>query len=415
MNIYLIFILAILSGSYLFSLVVEILNIKALRVELNKEFDGFYDADKYKKSQEYLRETTYFRLIQSGIFISISIGLIVSGGFNFIDRIARGFGLAEIPTGLVFAAIVFGGLQVLSLPFSAYRTFVIEEKYGFNRTQASTFITDTLKSWALTLVIGGIILSVIIWLFIRAGSLAWVACWAAVTFFQLFLLFIAPVAIMPLFNKFKPLENGELKTAIEEYAESQKFKMKGIYTMDGSRRSAKSNAFFTGFASFRRIVLFDTLIKAHTVPELVSVLAHEMGHYKKGHILRLIAQSILTTGLMFFILSLFIRSPGLFAAFRMQNISVYAGLFFFSFLYAPINMFLSIATNFFSRKYEYEADDYAVITYPEPEAFIMALKRLSVSNLSNLTPHRLKVFLDYTHPPVLKRIEAIRCKDISLT
>lgn len=412
MNIYLIIILAIIGGSYLLSLVIELLNIKALKVHLDKEFEGFYDAAKYEKSQEYLKENTYFNLIQGGIFMLITLFLILSGGFNYIDQLVRGLSLSQIPTGLIFTAILFLGMQVFSLPFSIYHTFVIEKKYGFNRMKPRTFITDLLKSWALTFLIGGIIFSAVIWFFLKTGSWAWAWCWIAVTIFQLFLLFIAPVAIMPLFNKFKPLENGELKQAINDYARSQKFKMKGIYTMDGSRRSAKSNAFFTGFGSYRRIVLFDTLIKDHTTTELVSILAHEMGHYKKGHIRRLITQSILTTGLMFFILSIFIKSPQLFSAFKMQEISVYAGLFFFGFLYAPISMLISIFTNFFSRKYEYQADQYAISTYPKPEAFVLALKRLSVSNLSNLTPHPLKVFLDYTHPPVLKRIEAIKCKSI---
>ena len=213
---------------------------------------------------------------------------------------------------------------------------------------------------------------------------------------------------MPLFNKFTPLEEGELKYAIQTYAQSQDFKLKGLFKMDGSRRSSKSNAFFTGFGKYRRIVLFDTLIKNHSVDELVSVLAHEMGHYKKKHILKMMTISILTNGLMFFILSFFINNSGMFAAFRMNNLSIYASLLFFSFLYTPINIILSLAGNVLSRKHEYEADDYAVSTYKKPEAFILALKKLSVDNLSNLTPHPLKVFISYSHPPVLDRIEALK-------
>ncbi|HIJ21259.1 MAG TPA: M48 family metallopeptidase, partial [Deltaproteobacteria bacterium] len=232
-------------------------------------------------------------------------------------------------------------------------------------------------------------------------------CWIALTLFQLFLLFIAPVVIMPIFNKFVPLEEGELKTAIREYAEEQGFKMKGIFSMDGSKRSTKSNAFFTGFGRFRRIVLFDTLIEKHSVDELVSILAHEIGHYRKKHIFKSVLISILTTGLMFFILSLFINNKDLFAAFQMQETSIYASLFFFGFLYAPIETVVGILGNILSRRHEYEADAYAIKTTHKPQAMITALKKLSVDNLSNLTPHPLKVFLGYSHPPVLERIRAI--------
>jgi STE24 endopeptidase len=213
---------------------------------------------------------------------------------------------------------------------------------------------------------------------------------------------------MPLFNKYTPLEDGELKTAIEHYAKEQKFALAGVFKMDASRRSTKSNAFFTGFGKFRRIALFDTLIQKHTTDELVSVLAHEIGHYKKKHFIKGIILSVITTGIMFFILSFFINNKGLFDAFKMQNLSIYASLVFFGFLYSPINLFISIFSNIISRRHEYEADNFAITTYKKPESFITALKKLTVDNLSNLTPHPLKVFLDYSHPPVLKRIEAIR-------
>jgi STE24 endopeptidase len=407
---YLTIILLILLSSYVLALVVEVLNIQAAGPNLPLEFKDCYDQDEYKKSQAYLKENTYFKIVSSTVITSLIIYLILSGGFNFIDRIAREFGFGPIITGLLFVGILFLGFQVFEIPFSVYRTFVIEEKYGFNLTKPKTFILDLVKGWFLNLLIGGIIFSAVIWFFIKAGNLAWLFCWLAITLFQLFLIFIAPITIMPLFNKFIPLEEGELKDKIQNYADSQKFKLKGIFKMDGSRRSAKSNAFFTGFGRLRRIVLFDTLIAKHTSDELVSVLAHEVGHCKKKHILKHIIFTTLSSGLMFFILSWFINNPGLFAAFKMQEISVYAGLLFFGFLYGPINMLTSILETFFSRKHEYEADSFAVDTYKNPQAFISALKKLSVNNLSNLTPHPLKVFLDYTHPPVLKRIEAVRLK-----
>ena len=316
--------------------------------------------------------------------------------------------MAPILTGLFFCGIILFGSSILEIPFSAYRTFVIEEKYGFNKTTPKTFMLDLIKGWIMMALIGGAVFACVLWIFGKAGNSAWLLCWAAVSAFFLFLTFVAPVVIMPLFNKFIPLEDGGLKTSLENYANEQSFKMKGLFKMDGSKRSTKSNAFFTGFGKYRRIVLFDTLIEKHTVDELVSVLAHEMGHYKKGHIFKSIMISILNTGLMLFVLSFFVRVPGLFEAFKMQNISVYAGILFFGFLYTPINMVVSVAANALSRKYEYEADSYAVTTYKKPEAMINALKKLSVDNLSNLTPHPLKVFLEYSHPPVLERIKAIK-------
>ena len=408
MNYFLFIILGVLIGSYFLDLIVDALNVRHLRTDLPTEFEGYYDAIKYKKSQEYLKENTRFGIISDTITTPITIVFILWGGFNVVDQFARGFNLGTILTGLIFVGVLLLALQILSIPFSIYSTFVIEEKYGFNRTTPKTFILDILKSWLLVVVIGGIILSAILWFFEKAGAWAWLYCWIAVTMFQIFLMFIAPVIIMPIFNKFVPLEDGALKEAIEAYASSQEFKLKGIFTMDGSKRSTKTNAFFAGFGRFRRIVLFDTLVEKHTVKQLVSILAHEMGHYKKKHILKSIVVSILTTGLMFYILSLFINNSELFAAFKMQETSVYASLLFFGFLYSPIQMVLSIFGNMISRGHEYDADAYAVNTYKDPVSMIEALKKLSVENLSNLTPHPLKVFLNYSHPPVLERIRAIR-------
>ncbi|MCK9614644.1 MAG: M48 family metallopeptidase [Candidatus Omnitrophica bacterium] len=408
MNIYLLIILSIIAIEYLLNLIVERLNVKHASGDLPCEFEGFYDAQKYKLAQFYLKENTNFHLIKDTISVIITLIFILAGGFNFIDNIARSFNQGPIVTGLIFTGILGIVLQLLSIPFSAYHTFVIEAKYGFNKTTLKTFISDIIKGLILTIIIGAIVLSIIFWFFYAAGSFAWIYCWIAVTLFQLFLLFIAPVVIMPLFNKYTPLEDGELKSAIENYAKEQKFALAGVFKMDASKRSTKSNAFFTGFGKFRRIALFDTLIQKHTTDELVSVLAHEIGHYKKKHFIKGIILSVITTGIMFFILSFFINNKGLFDAFKMQNLSIYASLIFFGFLYSPINLFISIFSNIISRKHEYEADDFAVKTYNKPESFITALKKLTVDNLSNLTPHPLKVFLDYSHPPVLKRIEAIR-------
>ncbi|MDD4910276.1 MAG: M48 family metallopeptidase [Candidatus Omnitrophica bacterium] len=408
MSIYLIVILVILIGEYLLGLGVETLNLRHASPVLPKEFEGSYDAEKYRKSQEYLKETTKFRLIKGTFFTAVIITFILIGGFNYVDQFARSVSSGYILSGLIFAGILMLGFQIFNIPFAAYSTFVIEGKFGFNRTTAKTFILDIIKGLLLGAVIGGAVFSFVMWLFAAAGKGAWVYCWIGVSLLQLFLVFIGPVVIMPLFNKFIPLEDGELKRAIEGYARSQDFQLKGIFKMDASRRSSKSNAFFTGFGKYRRIALFDNLIQRHTVDELVSILAHEIGHYKNRHIFKIMGLSVATTGLMFLIMSFFIGNEGLFSAFRMRDISVYAGLFFFGFLYTPINLLFSVLGNFLSRRYEYQADEFAARTYKRPQDMITALKKLTVDNLSNLTPHPLKVFLDYSHPPVLKRIEAIR-------
>ncbi len=408
MNIYLVIILIILIGEYFFNLTVERLNLKHLKTALPDEFNGLYDSEKYKKSQEYLKETTKFGLFTDTLMTFLTISFILAGGFNVIDRIARNFGFGEIITGLMFVTSIMFFMQIINIPFSAYSTFYIEEKYGFNKTTVKTFIMDLLKGWLLFAVLGGLIFSVILWFFGKTGDFAWLYCWTAVTVFQIFVMFIAPVVIMPLFNKFTPIEECELKTTLEDYANKENFKIKGIFTMDGSKRSTKSNAFFTGFGRFRRIVLFDTLIEKHSTGELVSILAHEIGHYKKKHILTHLMISIATSGIMFYVMSFFLNNPELFAAFKMEHISIYAGLLFFGFLYAPIEMIISIFSKIISRKNEYQADEYSVKTYNKPDAMILALKKLSIDNLSNLTPHPLKVFLSYSHPPVLERIKAIR-------
>jgi STE24 endopeptidase len=298
--------------------------------------------------------------------------------------------------------------MLLSLPFSVYSTFAIEERFGFNKTTPRTFILDLLKGMGLMAVIGGPLIAGILAFFEYTGAHAWLYCWAITTVVMLFLQFIAPTWIMPLFNKFTPLEEGELRERILAYARSVNFPLENLFVMDGSRRSTKSNAFFTGFGKRKRIALFDTLIAKHTVAELVSVLAHEIGHYKKKHILQGLIISILHSGVMFFLLSFFISHKGLFDAFYMDKMSLYTGLIFFSLLYTPIELILSIFLQIVSRKHEYEADRFAAETTHQPKEMISALKKLARDNLSNLTPHPFYVFLNYSHPPMLERIRAIR-------
>ena len=407
MNIYGIIILTTLIFSYLLDLITNLLNLKYLKPDLPEEFAGLYDAETYRKSQEYTRVSTRFGFITATFGILLTLIFWFSGGFNYLDIIVSSWDLHPILTGLVYISILIFARSILSLPFSVYDTFVIEEKFGFNKTTVITFITDMLKGLLLSVILGGPLLAGLLFFFDYAGAQAWIYCWAATTIFSLIIQFIAPTWIMPLFNKFTPLEDGELKTEITKYADSVKFQLKGLFVIDGSRRSSKSNAFFTGFGKNKRIALFDTLIEKHTTPELVAVLAHEIGHYKKKHILKSMVISILHMGLVFYLLSLFLGNKGLFAAFYMENMSVYAGLIFFGMLYAPIEMILSIFMQVFSRKNEYEADKYASDTTGKPADMIDALKKLSVNNLSNLTPHPLYVFLNYSHPPVLQRIRAL--------
>lgn len=404
----LILILVILVGSALLDVVVNWLNLRRSASRLPAEFAGFCDAKRYATAQEYLRANTFLAIIKTALFTALIVVFILSGGFKLVDQAARHFHSGGIVTGLIFVGLLALPLFLLRIPFAAYETFVIEERFGFNRTTMLTFVLDLLKSAALLSVLGALTLSFVFWLFEKAGAFAWVYAWLGLFMFQLFLAFVAPVLILPLFNKFVPLPPGELRSEVENYARNQDFGLQGVYSMDGSRRSVKANALFTGLGRFRRIVLYDTLISKHSVPELVSVLAHEIGHYQRGHILKLLLISLAGSGVMFFILSLIIRLPALFAAFGVDRPSVYAGIVFFGLLYAPIDQTLSVFSNFLSRSFEYEADAFAVATAKEPESLVVALKKLSVDNLSNLTPHPLKVFLDYSHPPVLERIAAIR-------
>ncbi|MCI5137869.1 MAG: M48 family peptidase, partial [Candidatus Electrothrix sp. AR1] len=409
MNPYLIFILTVLVVGYLLDLVVSFFEIRSLQPELPTEFRDVYDEEKYSKSQEYTKVTTGFSLIQDTVTLVLTLIFILAGGFNAVDLLARSVGWGSISTGLLFTGALILLSFLLGLPFSLYSTFVIEERFGFNKTTAKTFVLDLLKGIVLAAVIGGPLLAAVLWFFEITGSMAWLYCWLAVTLFTFVLQFLAPVLIMPLFNKFTPLGDGELKEGIIEYAAQQDFAIQGIYTMDGSKRSTRLNAFFTGFGPFRRIVFFDTLVEKLHSQEIIAVLAHEMGHFKQKHILKMMGISVLQTGLMFFILSLFLGNSQLFAAFGMEHVSIYAGLIFFGFLYAPVSMLLSIFFHTYSRKNEYQADAWAVkTTEDQGEGLINGLKKLSVHNLSNLTPHPFNVFINYSHPPVLQRIQAIR-------
>jgi len=390
------------------NIVADMLNLNRLQSEIPKPFQDVYDADQYQKSQAYLRVNTRFGWLTAVVNLAAILGFWFLGGFPFVDSWVRSFGKGPVLSGLVYMGALLLVYALLAQPFSLYATFVIEERFGFNQTTLKTYLLDLLKGLALAVLLGGPLLAGVLAFFAYAGRFAWLFCWAVVVVYMLVVQYLAPTWIMPLFNKFKPLEEGDLKSAILSYAASIQFPLKQIYVMDGSKRSRKSNAFFTGFGRNKRIVLFDTLIEQHSVPELVAVLAHEMGHYKKRHILQGMLFGILQTGIMFYLLSFTISYQGLFDAFFMDQISVYAGLIFFGMLFAPLDFFIGLLTQMRSRANEYQADKFSAVTTGNPEAMVAALKKLSVHNLTNLLPHPFYVFLNYSHPPVLSRIQAIQ-------
>lgn len=408
MNFYFVLILAFLISVFILDTLADLLNVGRLKTDLPNEFKGIYDSDKYSKSIRYQKENVYFEFFRRTTFLIVTITFFCLGGFNWVDHLARQFQFGSVVTGLIFTGLLIFLRFLLQLPFSIYDTFGIEAKYGFNKTTPKTFILDLIKGAIIGTLLGGLILSGMIYFFEQAGSYAWLYAWLAFTAFQITLMYLAPAVIMPLFNKFKPLSEGSLKNAIENYAKTRQFKLSGIFTMDSSLRTTKANAFFTGFGRFRRLVLFDTLIEKQTEDELVAVLAHEIGHFELKHIIKTMVISLLSSGFVFFTFSLFLNNSELFAAFQMENVSVYASLLFIGFLYSPVLRVLSIFSGILSRKHEFEADRFAVETYGKAETLISALKKLSVDSLSHLDPHPLKVALDYSHPPILQRIAALR-------
>jgi STE24 endopeptidase len=407
MNIYAIIILTTLIVGFALDVIADIMNVRNLSQEMPEEFKDIYDGKTYAKSQEYTRVNTVFGIITTTFDLLLLLAFWFAGGFDWLDNIIRQYFTSEISRGLAYIGILVFANSLINLPFNIYSTFVIEEKFGFNRTSVKTFVTDLIKATTLSAIIGLPVLTLIIYIIQNAGDWAFVAAWLFAVLVSLILTYIAPTILLPIFNKFKPLEDGELKTAIFAFAQKVKFPLTNIFVMDGSKRSSKSNAFFTGFGKNKRIALFDTLIEKHTVKELVAVLAHEIGHYKKKHILYGSILQYLRMGFLFLLMMFFIKEKGLFDAFYMDNMSIYAGLIFFGMLYSPIDTLLSIAMNISSRKHEYEADKFAAENLESGKDLIAGLKKLSKDNLSNLTPHPFYVFLNYSHPPVLQRIKAI--------
>ena len=406
---YLIIILA-LAVEYLLSTVSSILDMGNIVEEVPADFQDVYDREKYARSQSYLRDRTRFGIFSSTFSLLLILVVIHTGLFGVLDQFVRVQTNQPILAGLLFFGIIFIIQDIISLPFSIYSTFVIEEKFEFNRTTPKTFVIDKLKGYALTVILGSAVIVPILFFFERFGPRGWWIAWALVTLFMIAVQPLFVHVIAPLFNKFTPLEEGELRTAIEEYSEKVKFPIGRIDVMDGSKRSGHSNAYFSGLGKSRRIALFDTLLEKHTTEEIISVVAHEVGHYKRKHIIKGTALGILETGVMLFIFNLIMKDAALFAVFGVSDISVYGGLVFFAMLYAPVSMITSLLTTAVSRKNEFEADTFSLETTKNPQALVNMLKGLAANNLAHLTPHPLKVFLSYSHPPVISRIAAVTQK-----
>ncbi len=400
-------IIAILIINFLIDKIINALNAKHFNDVLPEDIKDVYDDDDYKKSQKYKATNYKFGIITSLFSFFLTLGFLFFDGFEFVDNIARSYSDHPIIVALIFFGIIMIGSDIITTPFSYYGTFVIEEKFGFNKTTVKTFILDKIKGWFMMAILGGGILALIIWFYQVTENHFWLYAWGLIATFTLFMNMFYSKLIVPLFNKQTPLEAGSLRDKISEYAQNVGFKLDKIFVIDGSKRSTKANAYFSGFGSEKRVTLYDTLIKDLDDEEIVAVLAHEVGHYKRKHIIFNLFASILLTGLTLYVLSLFVSNPLLSNALGVESASFHIGLIAFGLLYAPISEITGLIMNVFSRKFEYQADDYAKNTY-KAEPLITSLKKLSKNSLSNLTPHPAFVFMHYSHPTLLERIKNLR-------
>lgn len=399
-------IVAIAVASYLFDQWLDYINLKALRQEIPPEIESFYNQEKYLKSLDYQRVRTRFSFITSAFGFMLSLTMLLSGGFGWVDSLLRPYVQHEIILALVFFGLILLISDLLTIPFQVYSTFVIEEKFGFNKTTPRTFVLDKLKGYLLGATIGGGLLSILIFLVKSIGPDFWIWFGALAAIFILFVNLFYTTLILPLFNKLTPLAEGELKTAIEVFAKKVNFPLDNIFVMDGSKRSAKANAFFSGIGKKKKIVLYDTLINNHTTDELVAVLAHEVGHFKKKHILLSYLISVVQVFFVLFVLSNMIFHENLSLALGGQQQALHLNLIAFGILFSPISGITGLLMNMLSRKNEFEADAYARETF-SGTALAQALKKLSVDTLSNLFPHPWYVFFHYSHPPLLSRLKAL--------
>jgi STE24 endopeptidase len=382
------------------------LNDKNSSEILPEELKGIYDEEKYAKQRTYDKAKDNFSIISSSFSLVSILLMLFLNGFAFVDNLAKTVTENAMLLPLLFFAILIVASDILNTPFSLYSTFVIEEKFGFNRTTVKTYILDKLKGALVGVIVGGGLMTLFIWFYNIAGQYFWLWTWAMFSFFMVLMTMFYASVIVPLFNKLSPLEDGALKEEITQYCRHVDFKLDNLFVMDGSKRSSKANAFFSGLGSKKRIVLYDTLVNEYSKEEITAVLAHEIGHYKKKHTLTTMIVSILQVGFMLFVLSLVINRPEFSMALSVQEKSFHIGLFVFSMLYSPLSLLIGVTMNVISRKNEYEADNYAKTTY-KAVPLVNALKKLSVDSLSNLTPHRYDVYLNYSHPTLLERIASL--------
>ena len=392
---------------FIIDTLLDILNARHFNNKIPGEVDDVYPEDEYQKSIAYKKANYKFKLVSSTISLALMLLFFFLDGFALVDNYARSISDNPIIIGLLFFGIIMIGSDILSTPASYYRTFVIEEKFGFNKTTIATFFSDKIKSLIVMIIVGGALLSLIIWFYELTGKNFWIYAWVLISLFTMAMNMFYAKLIVPLFNKQTPLEAGDLRNTIESYSKRVGFQLKDIYIIDGSKRSTKANAYFSGFGSEKRITLYDTLLNDLSNEEIIAVLAHEVGHYKKKHIVTNLILSVILTGITLWFLSLFISNPLLSEALGVSQPSFHVGLVAFGILYSPISEITGLIMNFVSRKFEYQADNYASETY-DGEALVSSLKKLSKKNLNNLTPHPAMVFIHYSHPTLLQRIKNIR-------
>ncbi|TVR68543.1 MAG: M48 family peptidase [Marinilabiliales bacterium] len=393
-------------ASFIAEALFEYLNSTRRTPRLPDELKEIYDEDRYAKSIEYEKVKQRYSLLRSFVGMTIILAMLFLGGFALVDRISWTLSDTPVVTALVFFGIIMLASDIISLPFDWYGTFVIEERFGFNRSTPKLFITDRIKGWLLGLLIGGGLLALVTWFYYLTTEWFWVWALILITLFMIFMNLFYSTLIVPLFNKQTPLEPGELKEEISAMSNNTGFRLDDVFVIDGSRRSTKANAYFAGLGRKKRIVLFDTLISDLKVKEIVAVLAHEIGHYKKRHIFAGMAVSAVTTAVTLYILSVMLASPRLSVALGAVEPSFHMGLVAFGILYSPVSAAFSVAGNWLSRRNEYEADRFAA-RYSSARNLADALKKLTVKNLSNLRPHPLYVYVYYSHPPLLERLKAL--------
>ncbi len=397
-------ILAIVIIGFFSDQILDYLNASWFNKPVPEILADVYDAKKYRRQQEYKLENYRFGIISGTFSFILIVGMLLFGGFAYVDSLAVQISDHFILKPIIFFAMLVLASDILSTPFAIYDTFVIENKYGFNKTTPKLYILDKIKGWLLGGIIGGGIFALILWIFELNPEYFWLFAWLVVVAFSLFMNMFYSVLIVPLFNKQTPLEDGELKTAIMQFGEKTGFNIAKIFVIDGSKRSTKANAYFSGMGPKKRIVLYDTLISEMTTEEILAVLAHEIGHYKHKHIYKSMFASIIETGVTLFIFGLFVGSDIFSQALGVDEASFHIAAIAFGIIYSPLTSVLGIVSSVFSRKAEFQADDFAA-KYGLAEPLISALKKLTSHNMGNLTPHPLVVFLSYSHPPVLDRVQ----------